>query len=55
MAAGGWVGYTSYDTVRYVYADKLPFSAAPVDDRNLPDLSLGLYKEVVIFDQAKKS
>ena len=34
---GGWVGFTSYDTVRYVYGSKLPFAAAPPDDRQLPD------------------
>lgn len=51
---GGWVGYTSYDTIRYVYKDKLRFGDAPPDDRNLPDISLGLYKEVVVFDQATK-
>lgn len=51
---GGWVGYTSYDTIRYVYKDKLRFEDAPVDDRNLPDIALGLYKEVVVFDQATK-
>lgn len=51
---GGWVGYTSYDTIRYVYKDKLRFEDAPPDDRNLPDISLGLFKEVVVFDQATK-
>lgn len=54
LAAGGWVGYTSYDTIRYVYKDKLRFEDAPVDDRHLPDIALGLYKEVVVFDQATK-
>ena len=51
---GGFVGYTSYDTVRYVYADKLPFSAAPPDDRQLPDVHLGLYRDVVVFDHTTK-
>ena len=51
---GGFVGYTSYDTVRYVYADKLPFSASPPDDRQLADIHLGLYREVVVFDHATK-
>jgi len=36
-----------YDTVRYQYLNKLPFDTAPKDDRNLPDLCLGLYRDVV--------
>ncbi len=48
------MGYTSYDTVRYVYRDKLPFATAPPDDRRLPDIHLGLYTEVVVFDHATK-
>ena len=48
------MGYTSYDTVRYVYRDKLPFGSAPSDDRVLPDIHLGLYTEVVVFDHATK-
>lgn len=51
---GGWVGYFSYDAVRYVEKKKLPFSAAPKDDRNLPDISLGLYDDVIIFDHIEK-
>ncbi|KAE8736033.1 Anthranilate synthase alpha subunit 1 [Hibiscus syriacus] len=43
---GGWFGYFSYDTVRYVEKKKLPFSKAP-HDRNLPDIHLGLYNDVV--------
>ncbi|KAL6776027.1 ANS1 [Auxenochlorella protothecoides x Auxenochlorella symbiontica] len=51
---GGWVGYAGYDTVRYVYPAKLPFSAAPPDDRGLPDLHLALYNDVIVFDHATK-
>lgn len=51
---GGFVGYAGYDTVRYVYSGKLPFAAAPTDDRNLPDMQLALYNDVVVFDQATK-
>ncbi|KAL8154095.1 hypothetical protein V2J09_011855 [Rumex salicifolius] len=51
---GGWVGYFSYDTVRYVEKKKLPFSNAPMDDRNLPDLHLGLYDNVIVFDHVEK-
>ncbi|MEQ8844087.1 MAG: anthranilate synthase component I [Phycisphaerales bacterium] len=47
---GGWVGYASYDTVRYAEPDKLPFETAPTDDRDLPDLHFGFYDEVVVFD-----
>lgn len=51
---GGWVGYFSYDTVRYVEKKKLPFSSAPQDDRNLPDVHLGLYEDVIVFDHVDK-
>ncbi|EYU45742.1 hypothetical protein ABFS82_O000500 [Erythranthe guttata] len=51
---GGWVGYFSYDTVRYVEKRKLPFSKAPHDDRNLPDIHLGLYDDVIVFDHVEK-
>ncbi|KAG8371488.1 hypothetical protein BUALT_Bualt13G0092900 [Buddleja alternifolia] len=51
---GGWVGYFSYDTVRYVEKKKLPFSKAPEDDRNLPDVHLGLYDDVIVFDHVEK-
>ncbi|XAR58920.1 Anthranilate synthase [Bertholletia excelsa] len=51
---GGWVGYFSYDTVRYVEKKKLPFSNAPMDDRNLPDVHLGLYDDVIVFDHVEK-
>lgn len=51
---GGWVGYFSYDTVRYVEKKKLPFLSAPLDDRNLPDVHLGLYDDVIVFDHVEK-
>ncbi|XP_024375616.1 anthranilate synthase alpha subunit 1, chloroplastic [Physcomitrium patens] len=51
---GGWVGYFSYDTVRYVEKKKLPFSSAPIDDRGLPDIHLGLYNDVLVFDHVTK-
>ncbi|KAL3160773.1 hypothetical protein ABBQ38_009186 [Trebouxia sp. C0009 RCD-2024] len=51
---GGWVGYSGYDTVRYVYSGKLPFSHAPSDDRQLPDMHMALYNTVIVFDQATK-
>ncbi|GAV73824.1 Chorismate_bind domain-containing protein/Anth_synt_I_N domain-containing protein, partial [Cephalotus follicularis] len=51
---GGWVGYFSYDTVRFVEKKKLPFSKAPLDERNLPDVHLGLYDDVVVFDHVEK-
>ena len=52
--SGGWVGYAGYDTMRYLEPEKLPFSAAPPDDRNLPDLHFGLYREVAVFDHVGK-
>lgn len=54
ISTGGWVGYFSYDTVRYAEKRKLPFSKAPVDDRNLPDMHLGLYDDVIVFDHVEK-
>ncbi|KAJ1701239.1 hypothetical protein LUZ63_001018 [Rhynchospora breviuscula] len=51
---GGWVGYFSYDTVRYVEKKKIPFSSAPLDDRGLPDIHLGLYTDVIVFDHVEK-
>lgn len=51
---GGWVGFFSYDTVRFVEKKKLPFSKAPFDDRNLADVHLGLYDDVIVFDHVEK-
>ncbi len=51
---GGWVGYAGYDSVRYVEEGKLPFGGAPDDDRGLPELHLGLYETVAVFDHARK-
>ncbi|KAA8534095.1 hypothetical protein F0562_031712 [Nyssa sinensis] len=51
---GGWVGYFSYDTVRYVEKKKVPFLRAPRDDRNLADIHLGLYEDVIVFDHVEK-
>lgn len=54
LFTGGWVGYAGYDTVRYLEPGKLPFDSAPRDDRNLPDLHFGLYRQVAIFDHVDK-
>ncbi|MEM1165653.1 MAG: chorismate-binding protein [Planctomycetota bacterium] len=51
---GGWVGYASYDTVRYAEPGKLPFASAPPDDRDIPDLHFCFYDGVVVFDQTTK-
>lgn len=51
---GGWVGFFSYDTMRYAEKKKLPFSNACQDDRNLPDVHLGLYNDVIVFDHVEK-
>ena len=51
---GGFVGYVGYDTVRYVYGGKLPFSSAPPDADGLPDMHLARYDDVVVFDNAAK-
>jgi len=49
---GGWVGFVGFDAVRWLEPGALPFSSAPRDDRNLPDMHLGLYQRVAIFDHA---
>ena len=51
---GGWVGFAGYDSARFTELDVLPFSDAPKDDRNLPDLHFALYRTVVIFDHVAK-
>ena len=51
---GGWVGYAGYDSVRYAEPDAMPFSDAPEDDRQLPDVHFALYKSVVVFDHVAK-
>lgn len=48
------MGYFSYDTMRYVEKKKLPFVNAPIDDRSLPDVHLGLYDDVIVFDHVEK-
>ena len=50
---GGLVGFAGYDSARYFEPDKL--SAAPPDDRDLPDMLFGLYNELVIFDHVDKT
>ncbi|MBL9149042.1 MAG: anthranilate synthase component I [Phycisphaerae bacterium] len=52
---GGWVGYATYDTVRYLEPQKLPFDTAPRDDRGLADFQFGLYRQVVVIDQVTKT
>lgn len=54
LFSGGWVGYGGYDTMRYAELSSLPFSDAPNDDRGLPDLHLGLYRDVVVIDHVGK-
>jgi anthranilate synthase component I len=48
---GGVVGYAGYDMIRY-YED---IGEGPPDDRNLPDLSFGLYRTMVLFDHVSKT
>ena len=45
---GGWVGYFGYDTVRFI--EPRLADSAPPDDMALPDVSLMLAEEVVVFD-----
>ena len=51
--AGGWVGYAGYDVIRYLEGEKLPHP--PPDDRQLPDLHMGLYRQIVAFDHVHKT
>ena len=51
---GGWVGYCAFDAVRWLEPAKLPFAGAPRDDRGLPDMHFGMYREVAVFDHATK-
>jgi anthranilate synthase component I len=48
---GGVVGYAGYDTIRYY--ERL--GEGPPDDRGLPDMSFGLYRTMVIFDNVSKT
>ena len=48
---GGAVGYTSYDSVRYV--ENLPDTT--VDDLNLPDMYFMFYDVTIIFDHLNKT
>ncbi len=41
-------------TLRYTEKKKLPFSAVPDDDEHLPDIHLGLYNDVLVFDHVSK-
>jgi anthranilate synthase component I len=50
---GGLVGYAGYDLIRYYEGEKL--TAPPADDRGLPDVSFGLYDELVVFDHVDKT
>ena len=50
---GGLIGYAGYDTIRYYEGEKL--RNAPADDRGLPDMLMGLYEEMVIFDHVDKT
>lgn len=50
---GGWFGYFSYDSVRYSMK-RHSYSTSLVDDINIPDLLLGLYDDVLVFDHVEK-
>ena len=53
LVTGGLVGYAGYDLVRYYENEKL--NDPPKDDRGLPDVSFGLYDELVVFDHVDKT
>ncbi len=52
---GGFVGFASFDSVRYLEPEKLSFEKAPKDDRGIPDLHFGLYQDTVVFDHVSKT
>jgi len=52
---GGFVGFASFDSVRYLEPEKLSFEKAPRDDRGIPDLHFGLYQDIVVFDHVSKT
>ena len=52
---GGFVGFASFDSVRYLEPEKLSFERAPRDDRGIPDVHFGLYQDVVVFDHVTKT
>ena len=47
---GGAVGFAGYDVIRYT--ENLP--NAPVDDRQLPDMTFAFYSSMVVFDHIRK-
>nr|AAU84989.1 anthranilate synthase alpha 2 [Camptotheca acuminata] len=51
---GGWVGISHM--IQFVMWRKrsCPFLRAPRDDRNLADIHLGLYDDVIVFDHVEK-
>jgi anthranilate synthase component 1 len=51
----GFVGFAGYDTARWAEPEKLGFASAPSDDRGLPDLHMGLYGRVLVFDHVGKT
>jgi anthranilate synthase component 1 len=51
----GFVGFAGYDTARWAEPGKLDFASAPLDDRGLPDLHMGLYGRVLVFDHVAKT
>jgi len=52
---GGWCGWIGYDAVRWLEPDAVGFDRAPVDDRGIADMHLGLYLEVLVFDHVDKT
>ena len=51
---GGWVGFCAFDAVRWLEPGKLSFAKAPSDDRHIPDMHFGMYREVAVFDHVAK-
>lgn len=45
---GGLVGYVSYDLMRPLESETA--QSNPVDDRGLPEVSFGLYDDLIVFD-----
>ncbi|MCH2135812.1 MAG: chorismate-binding protein [Phycisphaerales bacterium] len=52
---GGWCGWIGYDAVRWLEPEAVGFAGAPVDDRGIADMHLGLYLDVLVFDHVDKT
>jgi len=50
---GGWFGCFSYDSAQYSMK-RHSYLTTLLDDMGIPDLHLGLYNDVLVFDHVEK-